>query len=178
VTTTFFSTTSIPSAKQGGWRGPQRSTGLVLLDVEKAFDSVWPEGLLHKFVISSYYFYFTKIIASTLNGRSFHVCMNKTNSATHPPQGAILSPSLYITSLQSECETVTCADDTAILVSDGNPNIVCTGLQGHLVTLCTYFEQWKIQINASKTQEIYFTHYWAPKKLSSANISIGGHPIP
>jgi hypothetical protein len=102
---------------------------------------------------------------------------NKTNSTTHPipygvPQGAILSPSLYnfftADSPQSnECETATFADDTAIFVSDGNPNIVCTALQGHLVNCSTYF----------KTQAIYFTRCWAARKLPATNISIGGHPI-
>jgi hypothetical protein len=109
------------------------------------------------------------------------------NSATHPipygvSQGAILSPSLYnffiADSPQSkECEIATFFDDTAIFVSDGNPNLVCTALQGYLVTLSAYFEQWKIKINASKTQAIYFTRCWAPRNLPSANISIGDHPI-
>jgi hypothetical protein len=34
-------------------RNSQRSTGIVLLNVEKAFDSVWNEGLLHKLVVSN-----------------------------------------------------------------------------------------------------------------------------
>jgi hypothetical protein len=73
--------------------GSQRSTGLVLLDVEKAFYSVWHKGLLHKLVISNCYLCLAKIIASFLKGRSFHVCINKINPATHPmpydvPQGA------------------------------------------------------------------------------------------
>jgi hypothetical protein len=55
---------------------------------------------------------------------------------------------------------------------------VYTALKVHLVTLSTYFDQWKIKINASKTQAIYFTRCWAPRKLPCANISIGGHPIP
>jgi hypothetical protein len=76
----------------------------------------------------------------------------------------------------NECETAT--DDTAIFVSNENPDIVCIALQGHLVTLSTYLEQWKIKINASKTQTIYFTRGWAPRKLSSTNISIDGHSIP
>jgi hypothetical protein len=72
---------------------------MFFLDMEKAFDSV-PDRLLHKLVISICYLYLTKIIASFLTGRSFHVSVNKTGSATHPipygvPQGAILSPSLY-----------------------------------------------------------------------------------
>jgi hypothetical protein len=77
-------------------RGSQRSTGLVLHDVEKGFDSVWHEGSL--VVILNCYLYLTKIIASFLSGigSSFHVCVH---SATHlipygVSQGAILSPSL------------------------------------------------------------------------------------
>jgi hypothetical protein len=48
----------------------------------------------------------------------------------------------------------------------------------HLVTLSTYLKRWKIKINASKTLAIYFTRCWAPRKLPSINISIGGHSIP
>jgi hypothetical protein len=42
----------------------------------------------------------------------------------------------------------------------------------------TYFKQWKIKINGSKTQALYFIRCWAPRKLPFANIGIGGHPIP
>jgi hypothetical protein len=139
----------------------------VLFDVKKAFDSVWQEGLQQRLVISNFYLYFTKIIASFLNGCSFHVCINEPNSVTYPnsygvPQEAILFSFLYnfftAESPQSnECKTSTFADDTMIFVSDGNPNIVGTALQGHFVTLSTNFEQWKIKINASKTKAIYFT---------------------
>jgi hypothetical protein len=168
-------------------RSSQKSTGMVFLDVEKAFDSVWHAGLLHKLLISNCRLYLAKIIASFLSGRSFHVCVNKSISSSHPipygvPQGAILSPSLYNfftadSPLGDECETATFADDTAIYMSDGNPNVVCTALQRHLDTLSSYFKQWKIKINPSKTQAIYFTRCWAPRKLPSTNIKIDGHPI-
>jgi hypothetical protein len=55
--------------------------------VEKAFDLVWHEGLLHKLVISNCYLYLTNIIASFLSGRSF------TFLSIRPT--AILSPSLH-----------------------------------------------------------------------------------
>jgi hypothetical protein len=117
-------------------RESQKSTGMAFLDVKKAFDSVWHEGLLPKLLISNCYLYLTKIIASFLSSRSFHVSVNKTDSDTHPfpypfpPQGAILSNSLYnffaADSAQSnESETGTFADDTAILVSSGDPGMVC-----------------------------------------------------
>jgi hypothetical protein len=99
--------------------------------LEKAFDSVGHKGLLHKLLISNCYLYLTKIIASFLSGRSFHVCVNKTDSATHPiPYGVILSPSLYnffiADSPQSNLsEIATLADDTAIFVFSEDPGMVC-----------------------------------------------------
>jgi hypothetical protein len=114
--------------------------------------------------------YLTKVIVSFLSGRSFHVSVNKTDSATHPipyvvPQGVILSPSLYNfftadSFHTNESETVTFVDDTAIFVSSGDPGVVCDILQRHLDSLSTYFKQWKIKINAVKTQAIYFTRCW------------------
>jgi hypothetical protein len=98
--------------------------------------------LLHKLVVSNCYLYLTKIIASFLSGRSFHVSVNKTDSATHPipygvPQGAILSPSDLPQS--NESETVTFADDTAIFVSSGDPRVVCNIVQRHLDSFSMYF---------------------------------------
>jgi hypothetical protein len=120
---------------------------MVFLDVEKAFDSVWHEGLLLKLVISNCYLYLTKIIASFISGRSFHVSVNKTDSVIHHiscgvPQGAILSLSLYnfftADSPQSnESETTTFADDTAIIVSSGDLGVVYDVLQRHLDSLST-----------------------------------------
>jgi hypothetical protein len=90
---------------------------MVLPDVEVVFDSIWHEGLLQKLVVSNCYLYLTKIIVSFLKGRSFHVRINKTNSAQC-----------------NECETATFANNTAIFVTNKNPIIVFTALQGHPVT--------------------------------------------
>jgi hypothetical protein len=161
---------------------------MVFLDAEKAFDSVWHEGLLHKLVISNCYLYLTKIIVFFLSGRFFHVSVYRTNSDTHPilygvPQGAILSPSSYYffksdSPHSNESETATFADDTAIFVSSEDPDVVCNILQRHLDSLSTYFKQWKIKINAAKSQAIYFTRCWSPRKLPTAHIRVGSHPIP
>jgi hypothetical protein len=51
-------------------------------------------------------------------------------------------------------------------------------LQRHFETFFTYFKQRKININASKTQAIYFTRCWDSKKLPITPIIIGDHPIP
>jgi hypothetical protein len=56
--------------------------------------------------------------------------------------------------------------------------VVCDILQRHLDSLFTYFKQWKIKINAVKTQAIYFTRCWSPRILPTTHIRVGGHPIP
>jgi hypothetical protein len=122
-----------------------------------------------------------------INGRLFHVCVTKTNSTTHLipygiPNRAILCPALnnFFTAdspRSNECATAIFADDTAIFVSDKNPNVVRTALQGHILTSFNYSKQRKNKINALKTQLIYFTHCWSPRTLSSTNVCIGGHPI-
>jgi hypothetical protein len=51
------------------------------------------------------------------------------------------------------CELATFTADTVIFVSNSEPMNVCDGLQSHLNSLTDYFKQWKIKVNASKTQE-------------------------
>lgn len=47
----------------------RKSTGLVLLDSEKAFDSIWHQGLLHKLIKLNFPIYLIKIIESFLSTR-------------------------------------------------------------------------------------------------------------
>jgi hypothetical protein len=49
------------------------------------------------------------------------------------------------------------ADDNAIFVSEIEPAEVCGRLQRQLDTLSDYFKNWKIRVNPTKTQAIYFT---------------------
>jgi len=55
----------------------KKSTGLLLLDVEKAFDTVWHDGLLYKISKLKAPRYLLHIIKSYLKGRSYVVSLNK-----------------------------------------------------------------------------------------------------
>ena len=73
----------------------KQSIGLVLLDVEKAFDTVWHNGLIYKLMISNMPTYLCKIIANFINDRIFVVEVNnKLSSPKHIttglPQGSVL----------------------------------------------------------------------------------------
>jgi endonuclease/exonuclease/phosphatase family metal-dependent hydrolase len=51
----------------------QRSTGMILLDVEKAFDRVWHSGLLYKLIKFKFPPYLIKFSKSIISNRSFQV---------------------------------------------------------------------------------------------------------
>jgi hypothetical protein len=65
--------------------------------------------------------------------------------------------SLRIALTVEGCELATFAND--IFVSSKDPTVVCDGLQEQFDSLTDYFEQWKIRVNATKTQAVYFTRW-------------------
>ena len=162
------------------------STGMLLLDVEKAFDSVWHEALLHKLLQRGCDIFLARLIFSFLKGRTFQVSIGNFKSSSHNipygvPQGAILSPTLYnifTSDVPSSlyCGTATFADDTAIFASGQTPLLIQEDLQSHLNSISEYCNKWKIKINASKTQAIYFSR--ATKNIPQNDIVLDGNSIP
>lgn len=78
----------------------KENTVAVFLDMEKAFDRVWHEGLLYKIATSTAPRRLTSIVAAFLRGRSFVVAVEDATSSARPiaagvPQGSCLSPVLY-----------------------------------------------------------------------------------
>jgi retron-type reverse transcriptase len=73
----------------------------VLLDIERAFDKVWHDSLLHKLISLRLNPSFIKLIDSFLSNRTCKVKIR--NTLSHPvnikagvPQGSVLSPILYL----------------------------------------------------------------------------------
>jgi hypothetical protein len=76
----------------------KEKTAAVFLDVEKAFDRVWHDGLLHKLHVLGTPIQITKMVDSFLGNRFFTVRNDNCFSSTRPilagvPQGSCLSPS-------------------------------------------------------------------------------------
>jgi hypothetical protein len=124
------------------------STGMILLDVEKAFDRVWHEGLIYKMLKLRFPLYLTKIVSSFLQGRSFQVSINgKLSSLRHfkfgVPQGAVLSPFLFniFTSdfpRSQNCKLAMYADDTSFLSSSPYAHVIIRNLQTYAAMIKTY----------------------------------------
>ena len=109
-----------------------KSTAMCLLDVEKAFDNVWHDGLVYKlrhFDISPY---LIKIIRNYLKDRRYKVSLYGVNSNTFSipagvPQGSLLGPVLYniytsdVPQLPDAGVLAFFADDTAVMVKGRKP---------------------------------------------------------
>lgn len=77
-----------------------------------------------------------------------------------------------------ECQSSIFADDTAVLSSEIYASDIVANLQKSLDVVIGYFNKWKIVVNASKTQAIYFTRKRKDCYLPNSNIKIGGVDVP
>lgn len=139
------------------------------IDIEKAFDTVWSNGLIWKM---KYKYEFSDglclIVRNFLKNRYFNVEINTTTSNTFPiaegvPQGAILSPVLFNIfmsdipqNFRENTKLIQYADDTIIYNTDQNIQVSNSRLNTDLKIVNEYFNRWKIKINVEKCEAIIF----------------------
>lgn len=165
----------------------RKSTGLILLDVEKAFDTVWHHGLLYKLVTANIPKYLCKIIADFLVNRKFAVSLNNgissyKNISAGLPQGSILSPILFsiFTSdfkPNKEADVAYYADDTALISASKLTSALMKKMEQSIKVCSRYFKKWKIKINHLKTQCIIFPFNKSPKRTPSRQLRFEGNDI-
>lgn len=163
----------------------REATGIVLFDVEQAFDRVWHNGLLHKLLLLSYPISLIKLIRSYLSNRRIRVRVNNSLSGLRfpeagVPQGAVLSPHLFnifthdIPSTDST-STALYADDTAFAAQSRNATLVSRRLQKATDNFEAFCADWKIKINETKTQSILIRRR---RIQPDTQITVNGTPIP
>jgi hypothetical protein len=143
------------------------STAAVFLDIEKAFDTKWHNGLLYKLRKLKFPLYLLKHIKSYLTHKQFRVSVEGEMSTpremqTGVPQGSVLAPILYNLDIIDIPRTpgvhlALFADDTCIYTTDGNKNYVIRKFQRGLNTMEEWYEQWNIKRNEDKTRAVYFS---------------------
>ncbi|GFV68892.1 RNA-directed DNA polymerase from mobile element jockey [Trichonephila clavipes] len=112
-----------------------QATGMLFLDIAKAFDKIWHDCLLTKMVRLGFSEQVIKIIRSYLNSREFMVRVENSLSTPRPilsgvPQGSLLGPklfNLYINDIPKAAEVhlAMFADNTAIFTQNiYNCNII------------------------------------------------------
>lgn len=146
-----------------------KSTGMALLDLRKAFDSVWHDGLLHKLINNNYPTYLIKILQSYLQQRSAYVTCQSAHSfifdvLSGVPQGSLIAPhlfNLFLNDIPIPTKGDLClyADDTAYFVQYPWKNLksIKSDLIKTVGNLQTYFHDWKIKLNKAKTEFIIFS---------------------
>ncbi|GFW39906.1 probable RNA-directed DNA polymerase from transposon X-element [Trichonephila clavipes] len=145
----------------------KKSTGAVFLDIQKAFDHVWINGLTFKLITFKIPHPLIHLIHSYLTNRSFRIRINETLSNEHSvsagcPQGSLLGPllfNLYITDIPDYSLTKInlYADDTAIHATYKKLETISFALNKHLLLLQNFYDKWKISINVEKSTAIIFT---------------------
>lgn len=146
---------------------PTISTGILMIDVEKAFDRLWHNGLLMKMQTYNFPLHLIKIISRFLTGRTFRVTVDGKSSQSMSlpygaPQGAVCSPILYniYTSDAPDptpCKRALFADDTSYFFSSRLRGDITSALRQTMLRNHEFFQKWKININLSKSQSIFFS---------------------
>jgi hypothetical protein len=148
--------------------GEKRLTGAVFLDVAKAFDTVWVDGLVYKLTVLNFPSYLVRIITYHLSGRTFEASFQTATSSRRGmragvAQGGIISPvlfSVYVNDLPiptRHVELALYADDTAVMAMARKPQLLVSYLELYLSDLDQWLKKWRIAINVSKSTAMLFT---------------------
>ena len=151
-------------------------TGMILIDLQKAFDTIDHKILIEKMKCMGFSNDVTKWFESYLSKRMFSVHVEKSFSdkaliSCGVPQGSILGPLLFLLYVNDMVQAVNCdlllyADDTGLIFQHKDINIIEQQLNGNFSNICDWFVDNKLSIHfgEDKTKSIIF----APLKLVSA----------
>ncbi|KAK2574776.1 hypothetical protein KPH14_013044, partial [Odynerus spinipes] len=130
----------------------------LFMDIEKAFDKVWHEGLLET-TKTHFPRQIHNLIASYLSDRTFVVKINDTYSEIKDikagvPQGSVLGPVLYTLytadiPTANKSKILTFADDTAVLATHPDPTVAVAILQDHVTKIEKWLAEKRIKTNPS-----------------------------
>ena len=139
------------------------------LDVEKAFDNVWHNGLRYKIFMLDQPTKMTRWFSDFLVGRVIQVNVNgflsgQINPAAGVPQGSVLSPLLFLIYVNDlpkphhrQNSKSQFADDTALWAASRNVHIAAKLFQKDLRKLAKWCAKWRIKLNPEKTKVIVFS---------------------
>ena len=155
------------------WQG-----AAIFLDVEKAFDSVWQNGLRAKLTNYQLPRKLIRLLSSFLDNRTISVRVKRTisnpvNLSAGTPQGSVLSPllfNIFVNDISfprdSPIRISQFADDLAIWYFHAcrprmrRQTLVHRTITRHLANAIAHIENWcrtwHIKINANKSQLLYF----------------------
>ena len=157
---------------------PTTDTRGVFLDISKAFDRVWHEGLLYKLKSYGIADNLLFLIKFFLSDRLQRVVLNGQASSWKEvlagvPQGSILSPLLFLiyinelpTNMESQVRIF--ADDTSLFSVVNEPQICAMKLNNDLGRISEWAHQWKMFFNPDITKQAIEVTF--SKKVTPTNL--------
>ena len=143
----------------------RQKTGIVLVDLTAAYDTVWHRGLalkLHKHLPNRH---LVNMILELINNRSFTLHLGDQKSRNRRlknglPQGSVLAPTLfniYTSDLPpTRSKKYVYADDICLGYQDRDFDSLSSILTSDLASLCQYFKHWRLKLSEPKTTSSCF----------------------
>ena len=157
-------------------------TGMIFIDLQKAFDTIDHKILINKLEFLGFSKSVILWFKSYVSNRKFRVNLNKTFSepgklSCGVPQGTILGPLLFLLYINDMPQAVKCdlllhADDTCLIFQHSDIKEIEIQLNKNLSLICDWFVDNKLSIHfgEDKTKSILFSSKRKVKKESPQNI--------
>ena len=156
----------------------------VFLDISKAFDKVWHDGLIYKLKQNGIKDKLLCLLIDFLKNRQQRVVLNGQSSSwtkvnAGVPQGSILGPLLFLiyindlpNGLQSNPKLF--ADDTSLFSTVQDITTSTVSLNNDLTKISEWAVQWKMNFNpdpSKQAQELLFSQKTSSKPYPSLNFN-------
>ena len=135
----------------------------VFLDISKAFDKVWHEGIIHKLKWNGISGNSSSLLTDFLRNRKRRVILNGqssswTNINAGVPQGSILGLLLFLIYINDLSDNLQCnpklfADDTSLFSTVKVPERTANNLNNDLKEINKWAFQWKMSFNPDPTKQ-------------------------
>ena len=146
---------------------PSKETRAVFLDLSKAFDRVWHDGLIYKLQCSGISGNLLSLTRNFLNNRLQRVVLNGKSSewasvSAGVPQGSVLGPLFFLVYINDIVDNLHCdvkifADDTSLFSVVTDIDETADKLNTDLERVQIWAWQWKMKFNADKTEQVVFS---------------------
>ena len=158
------------------------------MDISKAFDRVWHEGLIYKLQSLGISGLPLKCIESFLSNISQRVLLNGQSSSWSPvlagvPQGFVLGPLLFLVYINDLSKNLSStaklfADGTSIFPVVHDISLSLLQLNDDLIKISDWAYQWKMSFNpevTKKAQEVVFS--CKSQKVTHPTVYFNNSPV-